>query len=744
MRKLQIGLALVLFLVLFLIYAFVPIYEGENGKFSDILLQGNFYWHDGISPLVKAYFDNYLQNRNFLLPNTTLINANYNLTASTATDVVCSNGVCSPTFNNFGLHGFFEFSFWLYKAVQFNTLHYLTFVTILLYSISIVILFLTFNKIYPKKLRLNFILSMIVGLGTSFAIYSKYLFLYESFQTVLFALILYFLVSFEYTKHKSHFLFLAVSAVLFSSFFTALPSGIVTTFFILFLYYVSKKHITTKTFLLASIPLFLLLFLNTIVFINYVSYLSQNSLSLTKETNPIYNIYNQSLSAVDFTPAALSYSISSSLGNAIFLKSYSVIGFFFGPKGIFVNSMFLIFAFLAMFSFKPFTLRNKLLILLIFMVILVAYLNPQYEGGLTPRYVRHAEPIVMILSVFVLAFFANLKTRGLKNKLIIILFIILAVLSIANSISLSIRTDWNYEKVTNLISYDTVLWPWVNLNTGTITLDLTQVSEQAQWNLEWVGVCNPPTTTPLATPQGLLLGPCLCISDNSATRSIQIPTNINTLDITACATSAGGDGVMVYTQIDNQTFPLFLQSLECKDFLLNISSYADNKLHEINLSANVYGRCDNENVYFKQLKFENINETTPPLSPYNFIEEKNAWRYSGENNCNAVYFDNYIVTDPCSCISTSFAARQVYLPWNDSNIQLTTCAGYAGKDGTIGNLIFDNQTYPIFTNSNSCNTQTLNIKSYPGIHNITLESGQYGVCDRESTDWNTLVISNGN
>jgi hypothetical protein len=733
MRYRILALSLFLFFSLFLVYSLIPIYEKEDDSFKSMLAGGNKYWHDGISPLLFAYFKNYLESRNFTLPNNTVVDEYYKINVSEYVDVICIRNLCHPLFYSFGLHMFFEFSFRLNKIFQINPLQYLQTTNIVIYALSAVILFLILNKINKKKIRLNFILSLLVGLGTSFIIYSKYLFLHNSFQAFTFLLFLYSSLLFDERKTKLRFLFWVLSSVSFVIFWQVLPAIIVAAFLILWFQIFNYKRVGKFAFFSYILPLVLLISLNCF------SLLSETGKPFIDEEgffSVVYKLYkNQTFRAVDFTPGPFSYSIANDFGNAVFLKFYSIFGYFFGPKGIFVNSPFLFISFLGMMAFTKRKLKLKLILLLVFLIFLLAYITPQYEGGFSPRYVRHAEPIIAILTIF-LADYLGRK----KENLIFFIFTLLALISMTNCVSLAIRSDWNYEKITDLVSYDIAIWPWLPIKQEGITLDLTKFSEQARWNLSWEEGCNPPYTPPKNTALGIELGPCACSYLNSVQRKIIIPEGLEILKLSACSTSSGLDGIMVYLKIDEKVFPLIFDSNSCKSYYLNISNYSDNKTHNIKISADSYGTCNDEFIYLKKMEFLRRNESLNIISgeeAYNLIGERRNWILNGENKCFPSFLSDSLFLDKCLCVYTSNATRILDAIKHEAN--LSACSRTAGNDGTLLKIFTDGKSLLTkLIKPESC--ENLNFFVPEGFHNITFSIERYGNCNDEGILIKSLYV----
>jgi hypothetical protein len=724
------SLVLSVFFFIFSLYFLIPIYEKEDETFRNVLIEGNKYWHDGVSPLMLAYFRNYLDKRSFSLPNTTIVDDYNKMNVSQYVDVICEEGLCYPIFYNLGLRIFFEFSFFLNKILTLQPLKYLLAVNIVVYSFSILLLFLVLNKINKNKLVLNFSLSLLVGAGTSFVIYSRYLFLHNSFQLLAFMLLLYSFLLFDEKKSKVRFIIFTLSSVFFIIFWQALPAIVVGGFIIFWFSILFYKKIEKRFLFTYMVIILLIIFFELYAFLDYLDFLSRVGKKLTKESNLFFNLYNESLSAIDLKPASILYSIRYNSGNSIFLKFYPIFGYFFGPKGIFINSPFLVFSFLGMIKFDK--RKRKALLLFLLFFILIFFLGT-FEGDFSPRYVRHSEPTIVILTVFL----ANYLSK-LKDKKTLLIFIFLATLSVSNSISIAIRTDWSYERVTDLVSYDIVLWPWLPSKSEDIILDVTKSSEGSKWNLKWEEGCNPPITEPRLSIFGLELGPCQCTFNNNASRAIKIPKEFKYLKIEACSRFAGGDGAILEIFVDNESYSYFINSQRCDSIIINISRFADDNIHTITLSAKRNGVCDYEVIGVKKLVFLKHSEI---IEKENLIKNKLIWEVSSP--CGIYWLNDSIVTGKCYCTFYSYASTQLKFKRDKPFLNVEVCADEAGNDGVIAKIIINGNTYSFFVPSNSCVKRSIFLNFEDDLEiKLNLTSETYGYCNNERVFWKSIKFEN--
>jgi hypothetical protein len=374
-------------------------------------------------------------------------------------------------------------------------------------------------------------------------------------------------------------------------------------------------------------------------------------------------------------------------------------------------------------------LKAQLLAILIFFILAFAYLHADYEGGFSPRYVRHSEIIIIILTIFLTSYISKLN-----NKIILLIFILFVSISVTNSISLAIRTDWNYGKITDLVSYDIVLWPWIPSKSEDITLDLRKVSEQSKWNLEWEEGCNPPITEPRLSVFGLELGPCECSYNNNASRIIRFPREFKYLKIEACSLFAGGDGALLEIFIDNESYSYFINSQRCESIILNISGFADDNYHLITLSAKRNGVCDYEVISVKKLAFLKHTEI---LREENLIKNPLIWRVYSP--CGIYWLNDSIVTDKCYCTFSSYAYTILNFRKEAQFMNIEVCADEAGGDGVLAKIIVNNKTYAFLVPSFNCTTRSilLDLNDREEV-NITLTSDTYEYCRNERVFWKSI------
>ena len=129
----------------------------------------------------------------------------------------------------------------------------------------------------------------------------------------------------------------------------------------------------------------------------------------------IFNVYENYVNALDysiygyhninsifksFRSFSYIHGFKEEKGNALFLFTSGLFGSLFGPKGFVYNSPFLIFSILGIFSYKQKEKKNFLALTIILFLVLFGFFNFYWYGGVTPRYVRHFQIPILLLSFF--------------------------------------------------------------------------------------------------------------------------------------------------------------------------------------------------------------------------------------------------------------------------------------------------------------------------------------------------------
>lgn len=717
-------LPLPLFFTLFIFYLFLPSYDEKNGFYNEIFTENySIVYKDGKTPLHFALIKKILEGRPIEFYENETIGP---LEPKYYADLIEKDGIYLPNFSLFPDYviSFLIFPFRKFLLSEISLYKFLILINII-FSVFPSIIFYFFARELGLNIKLGLVASLILGLSSSLPIFSKYLFLNTTFFLLFYLLFIYFTVRFypDLNLRRKLILLLLLLASILSGFTYLEIIILFLTSHALLLSLLKNKTRKTEFFILIA-----LIFLVEIVGFKFY---------FTPKKIDFFSYAIDMKKKWAFQP----YFFSQEPGNAIFCPA--IANFFlslFGERGVIFNSPYLTFSILGIFIYKNRKMKPLIILLLGCILALVSYTS--WYGGASPRYIRFAFPIAFILNFFVFYFLEkSLMKRNLLSLILIFLLSGLICISILNVSSLAIRKDWSYEHLVDLVSYDLVLWPWIEPEKKETSLLLYEKTEQQKWELYWEKGCNPPATEPRITDLGLQVGPCGCTYKNWATRKLFIPNFVKYLELEMCSLSAGEDGLMGYIYLDNNKVKsVLVPPSTCKTIIVNVKEYADNDFHSLNISSDVYGRCDEEILFVNQIKllpFEIIEDE----ETYNLVSEKNAWEYGGTDGCKAYYSDRFIYTDPCSCLFDSWAKREIFLRKNNLQLISTACAYYAGNDATIGYLFFDDEKYEIKIKSNSCTTNVFKISTSSGKHTIKLTSGQFGNCSIEGVLWAQLIIN---
>jgi len=273
-------------------------------------------------------------------------------------------------------------------------------------------------------------------------------------------------------------------------------------------------------------------------------------------------------------------------GNAIFLASYSLFGTLFGPRGFVFNSPYLIFSILGIFIYNKKKEKKLLLTIIVLIILIYALFHLRWQGGYSPRYIRY-----YTIPVLFLTFFSFYYIQETKNNLVKLIFLALVIISILNVTSLAVRADWTYEHEADLVSYDLVLWPWypskgINLELSSVLWNENQLCPNYYY------------------PNEVVLDVCNCAESGFISKELIIKKEYKNLEIIGCAQFSGGDGVYSKISIDSDVVHKgFIQWNQCDRIVIDISKYADDKQHLLNISIDKFGACDVELIQYKRVAF---------------------------------------------------------------------------------------------------------------------------------------------
>ncbi len=596
------------FFILFSIL--LPIYDEVNGFYNLIFDEYELTWHDGRSPLNFHFISNFLMNKQISFSKEYFMN---NQLQNYLFDLIEINGkyyLRYPAIGNYIFIGMLYF-FPLSSNLQiFKTIIFL----IILFSAGTLVLFYKIQILLNLKRKFALVSSIISGVATSILIYSRYLFLNELMYTFIFMLFLYFL--FKYWGKSSNRIDIFLS-VIFSIFLLVFSYNFLPFLLLSYFFFKYKLIRSYKIYFLTLTITFFIFFLWS-----YTSPFSRSSREVFKEAvlPPTYGpvrIYPHYIPALDYSIYgyhnltsirkldryfAYIYAFQEKAGNAIFLFTHGLFGSLFGPKGFVYNSPFLIFSIFGIFIYKQKRKRN-FLTFTIFLIIISVSFTFMWYGGVTPRYIRHYNIPILLLSFFSFYYIQEVSKEKNKTKkyLVYVIFITLTILSILNVSSLAVRADWTYEHEANLVSYDLVLWPWYppKPQENVVNLYLTELGESVEWKFGGrIGGCKA-----YGDLSGIVTPLCNCEFASYAEREIDIPWKNIRINITAC--SREGDGVIGRFYFDRIEKEIIIPSEYTCQKISFIIKNSEGK-HTLMLKPKIYKRCVDEIVIWKLITIEEI------------------------------------------------------------------------------------------------------------------------------------------
>ena len=617
----QLSIVIALFI---LISLFLPIYDQFNGFHNLILDDYKLTWYDGRSPANFHIIKNMIENRSISFPEGYFIG---NIQVENHYDFIGKDGTFYPLFDFLGNSIYAGILYFVPTNTELQLFKGMIALNILFSTVT-----LLFFYFIQRQLGLNtkysLLSTFIAGTATSLFIYTRYIFIQSVIMNLVFVLLIYVILKNWKKKSPKIEIF---TAIIFSIFLSFLWYGAGMIYFIVLSYFFIKyKFIRSIKVLIIPAFIYALLFLslNLGLYVNipptrgfYLDIKNTSTSLFGRISNivsrfsgiPMFRVFPKYINALDYSiygyhditsvwklvrKFAYVYTFEEPKGNAIFLSFYGLFGSLFGPKGFIFNSPFLIFSILGIFAYKRNIERNLLLVIIVLIIITYGFLHLMWYGGVTPRYNRY-----LTIPALFLTFFSFYYIQETKNVLPKLIFLGLIILSVLNVVSLAVRADWTYEHEADLVSYDLVLWPWYPIpeavtNVTNETTILLTSEEIPHWKLSGESPCKS-----TFGGMGLVTDTCYCAYDSWAERKIELERNVRTIEVKACSAIAGNDGTKGLIYIDDVLIgEIFIESNSCttKTFSVNISP----DIYTIKLKSGKYGKCNNEIVFWKSLKFE--------------------------------------------------------------------------------------------------------------------------------------------
>jgi len=591
-------LALIACSVFLVISIFLPIYDGTNGLHNLIFDNYTLVWYDLRTPTNFFLILNILENNSISFPQGYIL-GNIPIEICTVDFVKIKNRYY-PVFPIFYLFMFIPILKILPRSPQIIYFKCLILMNILIHTITLFIFYFIQRKLGLKR-KFSFISTAIIGVSSSFLIYSHYLFIKETLLIFFFTLILFIIIK----KNKQKFIYKENLLAFLISLFLLFGIGsrtISLSLFLIFLYLLWKYE-KIHSFSIYILYFILINMLTSFIYINLIlgskGIFFDSKISFEQQLFMIFPEYVSALNYNTFGYTNLSdvtatrifsfiYGFSDKFGNALFIAVHHVFDVLFGPKGFIFNSPFLIFSIFGIFVYPKSKNKNLLLIFILIFYFFNSIANINPLGGATPRYVRHFDIPILILTFFSFYYIQNEKRLWIR-----LIFAFLVVLSILNVTCLAIRADWTYEHEADLVSYDLCLWPYIPV-TNIMEYNLTRKVEQSKWIMGGEDNCRAQITD-----EGLMTDVCECRHNSWAEKNILFTGNMN-LSINACTHYAGGDGVKAKIYLDNEVInEFFIPSNTCVTKTIPINT--TKTTHTIKLYSTINGTCDTEMVIWKSL-----------------------------------------------------------------------------------------------------------------------------------------------
>ena len=607
--KESVGLLFVI-VVFLLLTIFLPVYDEVNGFHNIILDEYNLTWYDMRSPMNFFLIKNILQNNSITFRKGDKI---AEISVENLYDLSKVNEKFRP---NYSFQANYIFAGILKILPISNELQLFKALVLLniIFSALILFIFYQIQKLIGLNKKYCLISTFIAGIATSLLIYPRYLILDHTLMNLSFLLFFYIILrNWEKQSLKSDISLLILFSLYIVLSFNLYMGGYVTIFIaIIFSYFLIKYKIvkSIKFYFLVIFTVLVVLFLISLVYTEGIVVIKSPSsiFSVVIFRLPIFSAFPEYINSLDFMvykyhdPSSvwkldryfsfLFYAFREPKGNAIFLNFYGIFSSLFGPKGIIYNSPFLLFMIPGIFIFKGDERKKLILVSIILFIFVFSFLNPIWEGGVTPRYNRF-----LLVPALFFTFFSFYYLQETKNIWIKLLFIILVILSILNVVALSVRADWTYEHEADLFSNDLVVWPWYPpIEEHEMNLVLYSESEQVRWNF------NKDQCVYKESGRGIITDICFCVTNSSTFREIYIPWNSIEINVKACADEAGKDGTLGYFKFDDLSEKIFIRSKSCEERHLILNNTIG--LHRIELQSEIFGKCGNEWIVWKEISIK--------------------------------------------------------------------------------------------------------------------------------------------
>jgi hypothetical protein len=609
MRHIEIITFLFVILSFIILALFLPLYDTINSFHNIILDDYKLTWYDGRSPLNFYLIKNIINGNSITFNKGQLLG---NMKVEEYYDFFECNGKFYPIFN---FIPDYIYAAILYPFSQVSDIQLFKEIIIINTIFFAIILFIFYHiqKILGLNVKYSLMSTFVAGIATSILIYSRYLFIDIIIMNLTFILLIYIFLK----KPTNSLKFNIIIVLLFSLYLVLLNYFyIIIISFIILSYFFIKYNLIQFKFLLITI-------LIAILFSIYFQFFYPNSTcNFYREDIPgginyfeigkisVFTVFSKYINALDYNIFGYHnvssiwklyrqfghvYAFEQPKGNAIFLSFYGLFGSLFGPRGFIFNSPYLILSIFGILAYKNKKGKNILLASIILIILMYGVLNLMWQGGVTPRYIKYYNIVVLFLT-----FFSFYYIQEAKNKILRLIFIGLIILSILNVSSLAIRADWTYEHDANLVSYDLVLWPWYPPTSqgNDINLYLTELGESVEWNFnEELKGC-----TSYGTLEGIITPLCSCEYDTYAERNINIPWNKIRINITAC--NKNSKDILGKFYFDDKEKDLLIESNSCKQESIIIENSSGN--HNLILKSGKYGECTNEFVIWKLITIEKV------------------------------------------------------------------------------------------------------------------------------------------